>query len=322
MSKKIAILVFDGISAFHLSVPYTVFGEDRSDLGIPSSEVFLCTLKPGTIRTSMGFEKRVDRGLESIDQADMVIIPSWKEIQSPVPSPLVDALSTAHSHGTVVVGLCLGAFAVAGAGLLAGRAATTHWNWAQVFAERFPEVLLDPKVLYIDHGDVVTSAGTAAALDCCLHLLRKDFGAERTNRLAKRLIVPPHRQGSQAQYVEQPQQANAGADRISSTLFWARQHLSEAIDIEALAEHAAMSRRTFTRHMRKATGMSVVQWLTAQRLFLAQRLLETTDLSVEQVATDAGFVTSLSLRLAFIKALNTSPRRYRQEFRGSTILET
>lgn len=314
MPKRIAILTFDGISAFHLSVPYTVFGEDRSDIGIPRYEVGVCAVKPGIIRTSMGFEMRVRNGLADLAKADMVIVPSWKDVDRAAPTQLSDALAEAHRKGRVIVGLCLGAFAVAEAGLLDGRMATTHWGWADLFASRFPKVALDSQVLYIDHGDVVTSAGTAAGLDCCLHLLRKDIGSELTNRLAKRLVIPPHRQGSQAQYVEQPTLTNTGADRIASTLEWARGRLDEEFDIDTLASHAVMSRRTFTRHFQKATGMSVVQWLTAQRLFLAQRLLETTDAPIEQVASKAGFGTALSLRLAFAKSLNTSPGRYRQEF--------
>lgn len=318
MSRHIAILAFDGISAFHLSVPYTVFGENRRDIGIPGYEISVCALEPGIIRTSMGFEMRVPNGLDGLCDADMVIVPSWHNVDSPSPSRLSDALWDAHRSGTVIVGLCLGAFAVADAGLLNGRTATTHWGWADLFAARFPEVTLDSKVLYIDHGDVVTSAGTAAGLDCCLHLLRKDLGSELASRLAKRLVIPPHRQGGQAQYVEQPSNIRTGTNRIADTLEWVRGRLDEEIDIDRLAKHAAMSRRTFTRHFQKATGMTVIQWLTAQRLFLAQRLLETSDATIEQIASKAGFGTALSLRLAFAKSLNTSPSRYREEFGNMT----
>jgi transcriptional regulator GlxA family with amidase domain len=179
-------------------------------------------------------------------------------------------------------------------------------------------VTLDSHVLYIDHGDVVTSAGTAAGMDCCLHLLRQDLGAELANRVARRLVIPPHRQGSQAQYVEQPSFGSTGVDRIAKALEWAQARLESNLDIDTLASHAAMSRRTFTRHFQMATGMSFVRWLTGQRLFLAQRLLETTDVPIEQVASRTGFGSALSLRLAFAKALNTTPSQYRREFGSST----
>lgn len=314
MSRRIAILAFDGISTFHLSVPYTVFGENRADIGIPAYQVSLCAVTPGVIRTSMGLETLVSKGVEEFSGADMVIVPSWRDVDSPIPGELAAALSDAHRNGTVIVGLCLGAFVLAGSGLLDGRSATTHWRWAEKFSQQFPKVTLDSKVLYVDHGDVITSAGTAASLDCCLHLLRKDVGAELANRLAKRLVIPPHRQGSQAQFVEQPVYPKVGTNRVAQTLEWARERLREELNIDTLARQSAMSRRTFTRHFQKMTGMTVVQWLTNQRLFHAQRMLETSELSIEHIALNAGFGTALSMRLAFLNNLNTTPSRYRKEF--------
>lgn len=314
MQKRIALLAFDGISDFHLAVPHMVFGEDRRDLGVPRYRVDVCAARKGSIRSSAGFELRIRHGLEALKGADMVIVPSWNEVERAAPVAVIEALQAAHRRGSRIVGLCMGAFLVAEAGLLDGRAGTTHWAWAELFAQRFPEVSLDPKVLYIDHGDVVTSAGTAAGLDCCLHLLRRDIGAELANRVARRLVVPPHRQGSQAQYVEQPSINNSGVDRLARTLEWVQAHLDEDLGIDALARRAAMSRRTFTRHFHDATGLSVVQWLTAQRLSLAQRLLETTDAPIEKVAQKAGFGSPLSLRLSFAKALDTTPSQYRREF--------
>ncbi len=314
MPRHIAVLAFDGISAFHLSVPHMVFGEDRQEIGLPRYVISVCAVKPGIIRSSMGLEMKVRNGLAALDKADMVIIPSWNDIRHASSPLLLRRLQKAHRRGARIVGLCLGAFVVAEAGLLDGRAATTHWSWSGLFGERFPKVKLEPDVLYIDQGDVVTSAGTAAGLDCCLHLLRQDHGAEIANRLARRLVIPPHRQGNQAQYVEQPSVANRGADRIANTLEWMQGRLDQDLDIDAMAGHAAMSRRTFTRHFHKATGMSVGRWLTAQRVFLAQRLLETSDAPVERIAAQAGFGSSLSLRLCFSKVLHTTPSRYRREF--------
>ena len=314
MPRHIALLVFDGISDFHLAVPHTVFAEDRSHIGVPRYRVSVCAARRGPIRTAAGLELRGAHGLDALKHADTVIVPSWYDVERAAPAPVIEALRRAHRRGSRVVGLCMGAFPVAEAGLLDGRAGTTHWAWTETFARRFPAVRLDPKVLYIDHGDVVTSAGTAAGLDCCLHLLRQDVGAELANRVARRLVVPPHRQGSQAQFVEQPTLHNTGVDRMARTLEWAQAHLDQDCGIDVLARRAAMGRRTFTRHFHQATGMSVVQWLTAQRLSLAQRLLETTDAPIERVAQKAGFGSPLSLRLSFAKALDTTPSQYRREF--------
>ncbi|WP_028996419.1 GlxA family transcriptional regulator [Azohydromonas australica] len=314
MPRRIAMLAFDGISAFHLAVPHAVFGEDWSAQGLPPCELVVCAEEPGRVRSSMGFELAAAQGLSALVEADWVIVPSWPDVEQPASPALIEALQEAHRRGRTLIGLCLGAFGLADAGLLDGRRATTHWGWAPVFARRFPRVTLDPQVLYVDHGDVVTSAGTAAGLDCCLHLLRRELGAELANRVARRLVTPPHRQGSQAQYVEQPAPANSGSDRVARTMQWCLGRLDEKLSLDRLAEHAAMSRRTFTRRFQRATGLSVVQWLTAQRLQLARRLLETGEAPVEQVAAQAGFGTALSLRLAFAKELNTTPGQYRREF--------
>jgi transcriptional regulator GlxA family with amidase domain len=314
MPKRIAVLAFDGISDFHLAVPHAVFGEDRRGLGLPPCELVFCAEQPGRVRSAMGLQMEVTQGLAALPEADWVLIPSWHDVEQPASPALVEALQAAHRRGRTLVGLCLGAFVLADAGLLDGRRATTHWAWAGVFARRFPRVALDAQVLYVDHGDVVTSAGTAAGLDCCLHLLRRELGAELAHRVARRLVIPPHRQGSQAQYVEQPAPANTGSDRIARTMEWSLGRLHEKLGLDRLAEHAAMSRRTFTRRFQRATGLSVVQWLTAQRLQLARRLLETSEASVEQVAAQAGFGTVLSLRLAFARELHTTPGQYRREF--------
>ena len=314
---RIVVVAFDGISPFHLSVPCIIFGEDRPAMGLPHFDFHVCTQVPGRLATAAGFSLQVDEDLAALTGAGTVIVPSWPSHTPPVPPELQAALRQAHRAGARIVGLCLGAFVLGETGLLDGRPATTHWHWAGQFAARFPEVRVDPKVLYIDDGDIVTSAGTAASLDCCLHLLRLRVGADMVNRLARGLVVPPHRQGSQAQYIEQPVTTDRGDDRLANTLEWAANRLQETLDVDTMAGHAAMSRRTFTRRFQRATGTTVVQWLTSQRLTLAQRLLETTDASIEQIAALAGFGTTLSLRLHFSKSFNTSPAAYRREFRGS-----
>ena len=213
-----------------------------------------------------------------------------------------------------IVGLCLGAFVLAEAGLLEGRKATTHWQCADRFAARYPAVTLDRDVLYVDEGDVVTSAGTAAGLDCCLHLLRSDWGAEVANRVARRMVLAPHRQGGQAQFIEHTLAASGAGHRLSKVLDGVLRQLDQPHSLDELAARATMGRRTFTRHFRQLTGVTVGQWLLSQRLALAQRLLETTDRSVDDVAARAGLGSAASLRQHFAAAFNTTPSAYRRQF--------
>jgi transcriptional regulator GlxA family with amidase domain len=230
---------------------------------------------------------------------------------------LLDALRAAHARGTQLVGLCLGAFVLAAAGILDDRPASTHWAWADDFAGRYPRVRLDRDVLYVDDGNVLTSAGTAAGLDCCLHVLRKMCGAEVANFVARRLVVSPHRQGGQAQYIQQPLPPDVREDRLSGLLDWVCGNLDAPHTLDSLAARALMSRRTFTRRFRLATGTTVGAWLLAQRLTRAQQLLESSDQSVEAIAGIAGFGSAASLRQHFAEAFRTSPSAWRREFRGA-----
>jgi len=315
--RSVAVLAFDGISDFHLSVPGLVFGEDRRDLGIPRFKVSFCASSAGLIRTSAGLEVHIRRGLSCLTKADIVIIPSWDLAAKPADAKLLSALRRAHRRGAVLVGLCLGAFLLAEAGLLSHRRATTHWRWADVFAQRYPEVLLDPHVLYVDDGNILSSAGTVAGLDCCLHLMRRLAGTEAVIRLARVLVTPPHRQGNQAQYIERPLIRKGSDMRLAATLDWAAAHFHQRLDVGTLAAHAAMSRRSFTRHFREVTGASLVQWLTSQRLTQVQRYLETTPMSIEVIAEKSGFGSALSLRQQFIQRFGTSPSQYRREFQSA-----
>lgn len=315
-ADTVAVLAFDGISPFHLSVPCLVFGEDWRDSGVPRFKLLVCSAEQKrTLRTTAGFTVEVGHDLRDIHRAQTVIVPSWRNPQEVPPAAVLDALRQAHQRGARIVGLCLGAFVLAEAGLLAGRPATTHWMWADEFARRFPAVRLDRDVLYVDDGDLLTSAGTAAGMDCCLHLLRQQCGADVANRVARRLVVPPHRQGGQAQYIEQPVRKTEKADHFSKAMDWAAGNIGQSLSLDRLAERALMSRRTFTRRFRQATGMTVGQWLQAQRLALAQGMLETTDKSVDAIAQEAGFGTAASLRQHFAAKLDTSPSHYRNEFR-------
>jgi len=312
--QRVAVVAFDGIRPFHLSVPCAVFGE-TSDGAAPPFELRVCAAEPGELRSQAGFGIVAKHSLRALAWADIVVVPSWRDPHETPPAPLLAALRRAHARGALIVGLCVGAFVLAEAGLLDGRRATTHWRWAAHFAQHYPQVRLDPDVLYIDEGDVLTSAGTAAGIDCCLHVLRQRLGAEAANRMARTLVVPPHRQGNQAQYIEQPVLATSRDTPLTKALDWAARHLDAAHSLDSLAARAAMSRRSFTRHFRQHTGTTVGQWLLAQRLALAQRLLETTAQPIERIAERAGFGTALSMRQHFGAALHTTPSLYRREFR-------
>jgi transcriptional regulator GlxA family with amidase domain len=314
--RRIAVIAFDRISPFHLSSPCLVFGEDRRNLGVPAFDLRVCAAEPGPLRTTAGFAIETRHGLAALRAADVVIVPSWRDVDEAPPAALLAALRAAQRRGAVVVGLCLGAFVLAAAGLLDGRRATTHWHWIPTFAERFPAVQLDPAVLYVDEGSIVTSAGTAASLDCCLHLLRSWCGAEVANRVARRLVMSPHRRGGQAQFIEQPVSPSPRDTRMHDLLAWMQAHLDDTLGIDVLARRVAMSRRTFTRQFQRVTGTSVVQWRNHQRLALASRLLETTERSIEAVAVASGFGSAVSMRQHFAARYGIAPVAYRRQFRS------
>jgi transcriptional regulator GlxA family with amidase domain len=313
----VAVVAFDGMTPFHLSVPCLVFG---SSLGAQASfSLRVCGLEGEMLATSAGFGIRPSHGLNALAGADIVVMPAWHDDCRPAPPPLLDALRCAHAGGACVVALCLGAFPVAEAGLLDGRSATTHWAAAAELARRYPKVKVDPEVLYVDEGDVLSSAGVAAGIDCCLHLLRRLCGADAANAVARRLVVAPHRQGGQAQFIERPLPVSHSDGRLSRVLDWISHNLAAEHDLDALAGRAAMSRRNFTRHFRNATGMSFKQWLLEQRLAHARTLLESGDAPIEMVAQQAGFSSGVSLRQHFRSALQTSPAAYRKQFRTSSL---
>lgn len=314
LRHTVAVVAFDQISPFHLSVPCVVFGEAHP--GGPVFELVVCAFEPNPLTTSAGFNIVVEHGLEVLKTASMIIIPSWRNRHERPPQVLLDALAAAHRRGAQVVGLCLGAYVLAEAGLLVGRRATTHWSCAQDFASRFPDVQMDADVLYIDEDNIVTSAGTAAGLDCCLHLLRQQYGAAAANNVARHLVVPPHRQGGQAQFITQPLPVTARDSRLAGLLDWVRTNLQQPHSLDSLAGKCLMSRRTFTRHFRQQTGATVGAWLLAERLAFTQRLLETTGQSVENIAILAGFGSPVSLRHHFRATFAVSPTSWRQTFRA------
>lgn len=337
---QVAVIAFDGISPFHLSVPNLVFGDVRSDVcndvssdvcndarseahgkGIsPYFKVKVVALEAGrgphTVQTSAGFSINTAHGLAQLARADIIVLPSWRDDLAAPPARLLAEIRKAHKRGARIIGLCLGAFVLAEAGLLDGRSATTHWALAGEFARRYPHITLDPNVLYVDHGDVITSAGTAAGIDCCLHVLRSQFGSEVASQVARRLVVAPHRQGGQAQYIAQPVPTLASDARLSRVLEWMLQHLGQTQTLDQLAQQALMSRRSFTRHFQQLTGSTVGNWLVNQRLVQAQRQLEMSRLSIDDIAHATGFGSAMVLRRQFARHFKTSPSAYRREFQG------
>jgi transcriptional regulator GlxA family with amidase domain len=310
----VAVVAFDQISPFHLSVPCVVFGDAHP--GLPAFELKVCAAEPGMLRTTAGFDLCVKHGLDALEAADVIIVPSWRDPSERPPQALLDALAAQYRRGAHVVGLCLGAYVLAEAGLLDGRRATTHWAYARDFAARYPAVKVDANVLYIEDGALMTSAGTAAGIDCCLQLLRARFGAEATNKVARRLVVAPHRQGGQAQFIEQPLPSTARTSRLSGLIDWVRANLQQVHTLDTLAQRTLMTRRTFTRQFRQLTGSTVGDWLLAERMALTQRLLESTDQSVERIAELAGFGSPTSLRHHFGRAFGVSPTAWRTTFKG------
>jgi transcriptional regulator GlxA family with amidase domain len=308
----VAMPIAHGLSVLEFGIASDVFGFDYSDLGVPWYRLAVCSAVPPPARTPFGYGIDAPFGLAPLRRADTIVVPPT---HAPYPPELLDALRAAHRRGARLVSLCTGAFTLAAAGLLAGRPATTHWRSAERLAREHPDVQVRPDVLYVDDGDILTSAGAAASMDLCLHVVRCDHGSEIANALARRVVVPPHRDGGQAQFVDQPMPRPAETDDLfHETLTWMESHLAEPLTVEVLARHAAMSPRTFARRFRAATGSTPHRWLRHQRVALAQRLLETTDLPVDVVAQRSGFGTAANLRQHFQRAVRTSPVAYRRTF--------
>ncbi|MPY36891.1 helix-turn-helix domain-containing protein [Streptomyces adustus] len=312
----VAVLLFSGGPIFESSIPLSVFGIDRQDAGVPRYRLLVSAGEEGPLRTTGGLELTAPHGLEAISRAGTVVVPAWRSITSPPPEEALDALRRAHEEGARIVGLCTGAFVLAAAGLLDGRPATTHWMYAPTLAKRYPSVHVDPRELFVDDGDVLTSAGTAAGIDLCLHIVRTDHGNEAAGALARRLVVPPRRSGGQERYLDRSLPEEIGADPLAEVVAWALEHLHEQFDVETLAARAYMSRRTFDRRFRSLTGSAPLQWLITQHVLQAQRLLETSDYSVDEVAGRCGFRSPVALRGHFRRQLGSSPAAYRAAYRA------
>jgi transcriptional regulator GlxA family with amidase domain len=315
---RVAVLVRHGLLPIELGIPHRVFGRSWDERGEPLYEVVTCTLTPGPVRTDADFTVTVENGPTALAEADTVIVPASHELdktytEGRLEAPLADALALIRP-GTRIASICTGAFVLAAAGLLDGRRATTHWASCERLQRLHPGVEVDPDVLYVADGDVLTSAGVASGIDLCLHMVREDFGAEVANSVARRTVVPPHRDGGQAQFIERPV-PQSGVHTTAAARAWALRHLERPVGLRELAEQESMSVRTFTRRFREEVGMSPQVWLTRQRIDRARHLLESSGLPVEQVARDAGFGSAASLRLHFQAALGVSPSTYRRTFR-------
>ncbi|HEY1699404.1 MAG TPA: helix-turn-helix domain-containing protein [Trebonia sp.] len=313
-SHRVAVLARPGVLPMELSLVHEIF---RAADG--RYEVITCAPVPGPVRASADFSLLVEHGPDALATADTVIIPAAHDpddatLAAPLTGPLADTMA-AIRPGTRIASICTGAFALAAAGLLDGRPATTHWKDVDAFRQAFPRVRLNPGVLYTDDGDVLTSAGGAAGIDLCLHIIRRDHGSDVAAEVARRNVVPPHRDGGQAQFIDQPVPPGDGSS-TTAVREWMVDHLSDLADLGCLARKASMSKRTFTRRFRDETGLSPIQWLNQQRLDRARRLLETTGLPIDDIAERSGFGTAGSLRLHLQEALSVSPTAYRATFRG------
>lgn len=310
----VALVAYDGIAPFELGVACDIFGADHSAaFGVPWYRLAICAAAP-SVTVDTGFRMQVPQGLDALQAARTVIVPPTN-LRGQVPGEVLEGLREARRSGRRIVSLCTGAFVLAAAGILDGHPATTHWSECADLARRYPRVRVDPGVLYVDDGDLLTSAGSAASLDLCLHLVQRDYGTEIATRLARDLVVPLQRDGGQAQYIEAPVPVLDSANLFADTVAWLREHLDEPVTVSDLAARAAMSPRTFARRFLAAVGATPYQWLVRERIRLAQRLLETTDSPVETVAARSGFGTADNFRKHFARVLRTSPQAYRRTFR-------
>lgn len=303
---RVVALVLPDVVAFDLSIAAQVFGHRDEEM----YEFAVCAAMPGPVPTTTGFALLVEHDLAALERAETVVVPGYESKDAALPDAVALALRKASDRGARLVSICTGAFALAAAGLLDGLRATTHWRWAALLAKRYPAVHVQPDVLYVDEGQVLTSAGVAAGIDLCLHIVRRDYGARAANAIARRIVVAPQRAGGQAQFLEQPVPADPGGS-LERTRLWALEHLDEPLTVSRLARHAGYSERSFARRFRAETGTTPLQWLIAQRTLRARALLEAGELPVEVIARHCGFGTAAMLREHFRRATHTTPTAYR-----------
>ncbi|WP_426593468.1 DJ-1/PfpI family protein [Cellulomonas sp. McL0617] len=312
MSTKVAVLALDGVLAMEVGMPFQILGR----LPALGYELVLCGAEPGPVMTSGGYPVVASHGLEGLADADTIVVPAFDIPAREIPAAVLDALRSAHTRGARLVSICGGAFALAAAGVLDGRRATTHWRLASTMAALYPRVDVDPDVLYVDAGSVITSAGVAAGIDVCLHLLRVDHGAAVANEVARLMVAAPHREGGQAQFIERPV-APVTDTSLAATRAWALRMLTEPLTVATLAQHAHLSERTFARQFVVETGTTPLRWLVAARVDRARELLETRDWGSDRVAAECGLGTASNLRVHFRRAVGVTPSDYRRSFAAS-----
>lgn len=313
MLRNVAVLAFDGVAPFELGVLCESFGVDRSEEGLPVLDFAVCAPTPGRVRTRQGFDLYVDQDFSRVEQADLVAVPAMPNATA-FPSEIVEVLQASYERGAKLLSVCTGAFALGDAGLLDDRECTTHWMHTAELAARYPRARVVPEVLYVDADPVITSAGTAAGLDACLYVWRKEFGAAAATKVARRMVVPPQRDGGQAQFIQNPVPDECDCDELRPVLHWINENLAEQHTVEELARRANMSARTFARRFRAETGTTPHAWITSQRLLRAEELLETTDRSMDRIAAEVGFGNAATMRHHFSRARAVSPQQYRRTF--------
>ncbi len=311
MLKKVVALAIPGIAPFEFGVVCEVFGVDRTATGGPEFEFAIATAEPGAVRTNLGFDIVIENDLSVARDADLVAVPAHGT--GPTDERYLAVIRAAVDRGAWVLSVCSGAFALAEAGVLDGRSATTHWMYTDELARRYPGTNVDPDVLFVEDGTIVTSAGTAAGIDAALHIVRKEHGAAATNVIARRMVVPPQREGGQSQYIDGSLSTHP-SDSFALVTEWMLEHLHEDLTVEQLARRALMSARTFARRFRAELGTTPAAWLNRQRLLRAQQLLEETELGLEQIAQETGFGSAAVMRHHFVRVLQVSPQAYRRAF--------
>lgn len=311
---QVVVLAYDGLCTFEFGVAVEVFGLPRPEMGDTWYRFAVAAVDEGELRATGGIRILADGDLRLLEHADLIVVPGWRGVDSPVPEALCDALRQASARGCQVMSICSGVFVLAASGLLDGRRATTHWRYIETLKTRFPAIDVVEDVLYQDEGDILSSAGSAAGIDLCLHVVRRDYGMEAANRVAHRLVIPPHRDGSQTQQLSRPVAQLRESQRFGKLFDYLHQHLAQSHSVDSLSQRVGMSQRTFLRRFQDATGTTPARWLLNERLLRAKDYLENSRLSIDSIAEQTGFGQAATLRHHFRQHFALSPAQYRKQF--------
>lgn len=309
---KVAVLTYDGLCTFEFGIAIEVFALPRPEIDLPWYSCRVCSFEKGPLQTTGGLSVAAPYGPRALSWADTILIPGWRDVDQPIPRTITAALCKAHARGARLVSICSGVFVLAATGLLNGRSAATHWRYANRLQDAYPRIQVEPDMLYIDHGNILTSAGSAAGIDLCLHIVKRDCGTEVANSVARRLVLPTHRDGGQTQYIPAP--VSDGPQSLAPLLDRLRKQLHVPHTIASMADQAGQSQRTFIRRFRQSTGTSPHAWLTRERIQCARGLLETTKLNSDHIAERCGFATAETFRHHFRRLIGVPPMRYRASF--------